>query len=707
MASLGNITCLRLDNVVRNGEINETSDLLVKGTWLPSEFSISVCDGSLSWIGRADKDFVLNNANKFAMTPSEYVDKIQCCYSKQQPDTRYELKRAANSSLELHCHTESRYELILRLPLTEVSHQTVPIEMIQFLLDAYHYMKEELAKKTRAYEREVAAKELALASLKSQVEEGGTGTAPIGDMNVQLDEKGDGLQNVGRTSSRGKRKAGASAMEVVSRKRASTAVKASDTPPLLQKPASPVIPTDDAPLEKQSSTLALRPHLEALGYTQPTVGEERLNSNKIPIWSDKRETEPIKERSNDDSEDSLSDEAQPKKASHNHRSDAEIAIESKIYLDATPASGKRGSGKKQRKSSGRTVGKSGRKSNKKSQAESLEDSPENQDEDVVETTGKGVENFASTPAKPQRPVPVTAKKTSASKSSSKAKTSAAKSIKKRSKSVSEIEEISSESDDEPEASEVSEVGAKPEEDEDTDRAIAVQSAEFHDFDLTRTESDFEIDHFWALYDDQDGMPRFYARVIDVRRDPFQVKVRWLESFKPNLPANCLVKTAHLSTSCGEFIIGTEILQDLPAFSHKIEVQQEGNNKRSMVKYFPEIEEIWALYRDWDKKHPKKEDDVTEIQYNYDLVQVQSKLSPVEGVDVVPLVKVTGFKSVFTVEDVAKKFNIPYEQLQARFSHRIPEKMLHRSESPGIPVGAFELDPASTPSEYLGSGDPLQ
>lgn len=696
MASLGNLTCLRLDDVVRNGGLSETSHLFVKGTWLPSEFSISVCDGSRSWIGRADQDFVVINANKFAMTPSDYVDKIQCRFSKQQPDTKYELKQPANSSLELHCYIESRYELILRLPMTEVGGQTVPVEMMQFLLDAYQYKKEELAKQIRAYEREVAAKELVLASLERPAEEEETGTAPKGHMNVQ---------NVGGMSPRGKRKAGAIAMEEVTRKRTYTAVKVSDTLPVLQKPASPVIPIVRGSLEQQSSPSALPLPLIALEYKQPTVGEKRINSIEKPICLDKREPESTKEPSNDDSVDCFLYEAQPKKASNDHHSDTELAIESDNNLDGTPASGKKGSIKKQRKSSGRTIGKPGGKINKKSQTEPPGNSPENQDEDVVETTGKVVEYEASTPAKAQRPVPVTAKKTSASKSSSKARTSAAKSSKKRAKSVSEKDEMSAELSDEPEASEDSKVGAKSKDDEDMNRAIAVQSAEFYDFDQGRTESDFEVGHFWALYDDQDGMPRFYARVIDVRSSPFQVKVQWLESFKPNLPANCLVKTAHLSTSCGEFIIGTEILQDLPAFSHKIEVQQEA--KRSMVKYFPGLEEIWALYRDWDKKQPKKEDGDTEIQYNYDLVQVISIPSPAEGVDVVPLVKVTGFKSIFTVENMAKKSNISYKQLQARFSHRIPEKMLHRSESPGIPVGAFELDPASTPSEYLVSGGSSQ
>lgn len=68
--------CLRLDNVVRNGEINEIFDLLVKGIWLLFEFSIFVCDGLFFWIGRVDKDFVLNNVNKFVMILLEYVDKI-------------------------------------------------------------------------------------------------------------------------------------------------------------------------------------------------------------------------------------------------------------------------------------------------------------------------------------------------------------------------------------------------------------------------------------------------------------------------------------------------------------------------------------------------------------------------------------------------------------------------------------------------------
>lgn len=661
MASVGNSTCARFDNVARSGAHHqrEAPVLFVKGTWLPTEFTISVCDGDDAWTGRATKDFVLNQASLLAMTESEYVDSIQYYFSKQQPNARYELKWGKNSSPELLCSKVLPHELILRLETTPDSGLGVAADMVQFLLDAHHRINEELARKTRAYERELAAKDLALTSLKKQRKQG----------KGSPKDRTNGLVEPEGTSSRGKRKAGAGNAETGSRKRP---VKTSEALPLHQRPPSPVAPV----LEELPSQ---PPPLSKLGYKQQqqkvAAGEERESSEE-PSWLDK-----VEAKDNGVTDDSNSDmlPLDSRKAFLDRLSDV---------LNEEPV-GKKSSGKKQGKSGGK-------KSSKKPQPKpSLEDSLE-QVEEVVEHGIKCVDSMAVEVSSPlASPVKQLRKTPKPSKSSAKAKKQSSSRSRKKVKPVVVESEDSEPEDESPEQLALPVLGAEE------DRAITVQNAEFHDFDESRSESAFAEGQFWALYDDQDGMPRFYGRVTGVQRSPFEVSVEWLEPFKPNLPNTGLVRTAHLSASCGDFTFGSNCTQDLPAFSHVIEVGRD--NKRAPVTFWPEPDEIWALYRHWDKKQAKKEDGDEEYYYEYDLVKVQSKLSASDGVAVLPLVKVEGFKSLFIVADEEQAYRIAYKQVQAIFSHCIPKHKMLGSESPGVPVGAWELDPASTPSEYLGSG----
>ncbi|XP_027189945.1 uncharacterized protein [Cicer arietinum] len=43
-------------------------------------------------------------------------------------------------------------------------------------------------------------------------------------------------------------------------------------------------------------------------------------------------------------------------------------------------------------------------------------------------------------------------------------------------------------------------------------AISVPDPDFHNFDMDRAENSFEADQVWAAYDEDDGMPRYYARI---------------------------------------------------------------------------------------------------------------------------------------------------------------------------------------------------
>lgn len=66
--------CVRFDNVVRYGGIYNVFYLFVKGIWLFFVFSILVYDGLFVWIGKVDKDFILNYVGKLGMIELEYVD---------------------------------------------------------------------------------------------------------------------------------------------------------------------------------------------------------------------------------------------------------------------------------------------------------------------------------------------------------------------------------------------------------------------------------------------------------------------------------------------------------------------------------------------------------------------------------------------------------------------------------------------------------
>ncbi|KAL4282086.1 hypothetical protein GQ457_03G008830 [Hibiscus cannabinus] len=167
-------------------------------------------------------------------------------------------------------------------------------------------------------------------------------------------------------------------------------------------------------------------------------------------------------------------------------------------------------------------------------------------------------------------------------------------------------------------------------------SINVPDPDFHDFDKDRTERTFEDNQVWAAYDDDDGMPRYYAMIHNViSQDPFKIRISWLNS-KTNSEFSSLDWVGSgFSKTCGEFRI--EILDD----------------------------------------------------YNEEL-----------GVTVTPLVKVAGFKTVFHRHlDHREIRRIPREEMFC-FSHQVPSYLLTGQESPNAPKGCRELDPAATPVDLL-------
>ncbi|XWS50390.1 hypothetical protein CRYUN_Cryun12cG0083700 [Craigia yunnanensis] len=228
-------------------------------------------------------------------------------------------------------------------------------------------------------------------------------------------------------------------------------------------------------------------------------------------------------------------------------------------------------------------------------------------------------------------------------------------------------------------------------------SINVPDPDFHNFDLYRSESCFEDDQVWAAYDDDDGMPRFYARVHKViSLKPFKMKISWLNS-RSNSEFGVLDWVGSgFSKTCGEFRTGRhEISETLNSFSHKV---QWTKGMRGVIRIFPRKGDVWALYRNWSPDWNEHTPD--EVIHKYDMVEVLDDYNEEQGVSVVPLIKVTDFRTVFHKHmDPNEVRRIPKGEM-FRFSHQVPNYLLTGQEAHNAPMGCRELDPAATPLELL-------
>lgn len=227
--------------------------------------------------------------------------------------------------------------------------------------------------------------------------------------------------------------------------------------------------------------------------------------------------------------------------------------------------------------------------------------------------------------------------------------------------------------------------------------MLVTDPDFYNFDKDRTEDSFGNNQVWAAYDDDDGMPRYYALIHTViSLKPFKMHISWLGS-KSNqeLGPMCWVGSGFPKT-CGHLRIGKSVVDDsLNAFSHKMKWTK---GARGLIQIYPLKGDVWALYRNWSPDWNESTPD--EIIHSYDMVEVTEDYRDELGVTVAPLIKVCGFKTVFQKHpDPRKLWTIPREEM-FRFSHQVPAHLLTGQEGVNAPKGCWELDPASTPLELL-------
>ncbi|XP_042005550.1 uncharacterized protein LOC121754244 [Salvia splendens] len=217
--------------------------------------------------------------------------------------------------------------------------------------------------------------------------------------------------------------------------------------------------------------------------------------------------------------------------------------------------------------------------------------------------------------------------------------------------------------------------------------------EFSDFEKMRDENQFRVNQFWACYDTLDSMPRFYAKVRKVCSSPFELHITWLEAVPIHDSFKRWVE-AELPVGCGSFKIGkTDKISGCLSLSHQVHCEK--GKKRGSFFLYPRKGEVWALLRDWDISWSS--DPENHEKFRYEIVEVLSDFAEGIGIKVVHLDKVNGFVSLFLrrEQNVTNSFLIDPKELY-KFSHFVPSFKMTGMEREGVPIGSFELDPASLP-----------
>lgn len=238
-------------------------------------------------------------------------------------------------------------------------------------------------------------------------------------------------------------------------------------------------------------------------------------------------------------------------------------------------------------------------------------------------------------------------------------------------------------------------------DSDTSRvepvSMAVPDADFLNFDAYRTEKSFCDNQVWAAYDDDDGMPRYYAMVHSViSLNPFKMRLSWLNSRNNNEFGPLDWVDCGFPKTSGIFRAGKQVTYDsLNAFSHPVKWKR-GN--RGVIEIYPQKGDVWAIYRNWSSDWNEHTPD--EVIQKYDMVEVLEDYDQERGVKIAPLVKVAGFRTVFCRHQDSKEYkHIPREEM-FRFSHQVPSHLLTGKEGPLAPKDCLEIDPAAAPLELL-------
>ncbi|KAF9688233.1 hypothetical protein SADUNF_Sadunf02G0175900 [Salix dunnii] len=228
-------------------------------------------------------------------------------------------------------------------------------------------------------------------------------------------------------------------------------------------------------------------------------------------------------------------------------------------------------------------------------------------------------------------------------------------------------------------------------------SITVPDPDFHDFDKDRAEECFKPKQIWALYDEDDGMPRIYClirQVVSVK--PFKIHITYLNSKTDSEFGVVNWIYSGFTKSCGNFRAwNSDVVDQVNIFSHVLKGEKAGRG--GCVRIYPKTGDVWAVYQNWSPDWNRSTPD--DVRHQYEMVEVLDNYSEELGVCVTTLIKLTGFKTVYqrNTDKGAIRW-IPRREM-VRFSHQVPSWSLE-GEAINLPEKCWDLDPAATPDELL-------
>ncbi|KAI3727968.1 hypothetical protein L6452_16592 [Arctium lappa] len=222
--------------------------------------------------------------------------------------------------------------------------------------------------------------------------------------------------------------------------------------------------------------------------------------------------------------------------------------------------------------------------------------------------------------------------------------------------------------------------------------MPVEDSDFYDFDTGRVERSFKKGQVWALYDDDDGMPRHYGLIDEVvSTHPFEVDMAWLDPQINGDEGLISLERKGFHISCGKFKVSKKTkITSLNVFSHIVDCERAA---REIYRIYPKKGSVWALY--------SQNNELVRDNRHYDIVVFLTSYSEVYGLSMGYLEKVNGFKTIFRRQEMGCHAIKWLEKHNIRlFSHQIPARKLSGEEATDLSGDCWELDPASLPPDLL-------
>ncbi|XP_007040726.2 PREDICTED: uncharacterized protein LOC18606830 [Theobroma cacao] len=234
------------------------------------------------------------------------------------------------------------------------------------------------------------------------------------------------------------------------------------------------------------------------------------------------------------------------------------------------------------------------------------------------------------------------------------------------------------------------------------KIMAVEDSDFYDFDKDRLERNFKSGQVWAIYDDDDGMPRHYGLIEEVFTvNPFELKMSWLD-FQNNGDDRLISwEKRGFHVSCGRFKAARKSsINSVNIFSHMVECERAA---KELYRIYPKKGSVWALYNE-AKSGAAGRNFSARDKHCYDIVVFLTTYSEIHGLSMAYLEKVDGFRTIFKRQEIGCQAIRWLEKDDIRlFSHQIPARKLSSDDVPDLLKDCWELDPTSLPPDLLAIG----